>query len=124
MQKDIENSVVYWWQARPDVDVVMVVSESSSYAWSWLRGPWGAGPSQCNLCHLQQRRRPFMQLPAQLSMWKQSLRQWPWLFLHSWLSEKPLAAEGKGMGEVLRGLGTHTEPHWWYWVSNQHLQLE
>lgn len=63
------------------------------------------GPSQHGHSHRQQRRRPLLQVPSQRSMWKQSLRQWPWLLLHCWLSERPLAAGEKGMGDLLKGLG-------------------
>lgn len=50
------------------------------------------GPSQCGCSHRQQRRWPFPQVPSQRSVWKQSLRQRPWLLLHCWLSDRPLAA--------------------------------
>lgn len=63
------------------------------------------GLSQCGCSHRQQRRRPLLQLPSQRSMWKQSLRQWPWLLLHCWLSERPLAAGERGMGDLLSGVG-------------------
>lgn len=100
-QQDTENPEVYWWRMNRAAQGGMEVSEGRFCVQFWLQDHWAGSPGAvtalwCGCSHRQQRRRPLLQLPSLRSMWKQSLRQWPRLFLHCWESERPLAAGERG----------------------------
>lgn len=111
------------------------VSEGRFFEQFWLQDSWAGSPGAvtppwCGCCHRQQRRRPLLQFPSQRSMWKQSLRQWPWLLLHCWLSERPLAPGERGQDTWLAELEpaaqspkTYWGLHWCWRLSNGMLSV-
>lgn len=116
----------YWRQTNQATSGGTEVSEGRF----WLQDHWAGSPGAvtlpwCGHCHRQQRWRPLLQFPSQRSMWKQSLRQRPRLFLHCWLSERPLAAGETGQETYLGELEpasqspkSYWELHQCWWLSN------
>lgn len=114
-QQDIETQEIYWRPTNPATSGGTGVSEGRLCVHFWLQEHWAGSPGAVTspwggCCHRQQRRRPLLQLPSQRSMWKQSLRQWPRLLLHCWLSERPLAAGERGQETWLEELEPTQSP--------------